>query len=221
MQSRHLTTCNNWQHCHLNKGREAQCGSVIIEFILVAPLMLFILGYSLRLTQLLQAHQIAMIISREAATEAFRRCADITILSTTCTTGATETCVDLSQTEAAITGCIGRVRRSITDRWNTVRPSSSSETVTLDVEVYRFGLSRYTTSLNCSVQLNSDDKTRISTDSNLQDPFATASGLASLCRRNRASRARISFPLNPIFIFLNLIPGSVNSAFTINDDTVI
>jgi hypothetical protein len=218
MQAYLLTISRCERPSHPIQKLATQGGSVVIEFVLIAPLMLFILGYSLRLTQLLQANQIAMIVSREAATEAFRTCADLTILSSTCNT---DVCVNIPQTVAATNTCIGRIKSTYESRWNIMRPSANPGTVTIDVEVYRFGLDRYTTSLNCTVQLGTADKTRVSTNSMLDDPFTSGTALGSLCRRNRATRARISFPLNPVTSFLNLIPGFSASTSTVVDDTVI
>lgn len=200
-------------------GRRAnQRGSVIIEFILIAPLMLFLMGYCLRLSQLLQANNIAMMVSREAATEAFRRCTDVTILALGTTT------VNIEQTTVATNNCINRIKTNAMSRWDAMRPVGNPGTVEIEVEVYRFGLSQYTSSLNCSGQIDSENKTRISTatdQSRLPDPFSGPGPLASLCRRNRAARAQISFPLNPMSAFLKVIPGFVDSAVTIVDDTVI
>lgn len=202
-------------------GRIKQRGSVIIEFILIAPLMLFLIGYCLRLTQLLQANNIAMMVSREVATEAFLRCTDITIYMVENQMDPTKS-VDIQRTTTAARNCINRIQSTTMGHWSAIRPVGNPGTFEIDVEVYRFGLARYNSSLDCSQRITSADKTRISTDPNgLNDAFSSPDSLLSLCRRNRSARARISFPFNPVSTFLTLIPGFVDSTVTIVDDTVI
>jgi hypothetical protein len=78
-------------------------GHIFIEFVLVAPVILFISLYSLCLVQVLQAQQIATTLSREIATEVYRNCVDLTVLDMASTSTAA---VDAAKTQAAIQSCL-------------------------------------------------------------------------------------------------------------------
>lgn len=195
-----------------------QSGSVVIEFILVAPLFLFILGYSLRLTQILQANQIAMTISREAATEVFRKCTDYTILNATCS-GGNEICIDESATKLATQACISDVQTKYVNQWSLARPaaSPSNQTASITLEVYRHGLTNFSLPTDCTT--NSDPVTLITaTSSSTATPPISSK---SICQKNRIARGRISFTLRPVVAFLNLLPGFTNSDLTITDETIL
>jgi Flp pilus assembly protein TadG len=195
-----------------------QYGSVVIEFILVAPLFLFLLGYALRLTQILQANQIAMTISREAATEVFRKCTDYTILSPTCS-GESEICIDETATKSATQACISAIQTKYTNQWAIARPaaSPSNQTATISLDVYRHGLTSFSLPTNCAS--NSDPVTLITaTSSTTATPPISSK---SICQKNRIARGRISFTLRPVVAFLNLLPGFTNSDLTITDETIL
>jgi hypothetical protein len=195
-----------------------QSGSVVIEFILVAPLFMFILGYSLRLSQILQANQIAMTLSREATTEIFRRCSDYTILGDSCS-GGSEICIDLTATKSATQACISDVQTKYVNQWSLARPaaSPSNQTATVTLEVYRHGLTNFSLPTDCTT--NSDPVTLITaTSSSTATPPISSK---SICQRNRIARGHISFTLRPVVAFLNLLPGFTNSDLTITDETIL
>lgn len=190
-------------------------GSVIVECVLALPIILFILGYAIRITQMLNANAIAMEFSREVATETFKECVDLTILDATCLTQNT-LCTDLSATTQAINNCLSDVRTRYINLWSLVYPPSSTipSLAAIEVEVYRYDLSKASADSNCG---NQDLSTRFSTNSSI--PAASITPL-SICRRDRISRARVQFTLKPNASFLNLLPGVVPSQFEILDDTI-
>jgi len=199
-----------------SRASSFEVGSVVIECVLVLPLLLVMFGYTMRLTQLLQANQIAMELSREAATEAFRACTDLTILNPSCPGGGI--CIDSTKTTAAMNNCIIRVKNKFEAQWAVARPTSNriNEPASIDVEVYRYNLASITRPANCVGA--ADPVTRSSTNIDLP-PLSTS--VESLCRRSRVARARISFQARPTIAFINLLPGFHDSPFTVVDDTVM
>jgi hypothetical protein len=197
-----------------NGGRSSH-GSVVIECILVLPVILLILGYAVRITQMLNANAIAMEFSREVATEATRRCVDLTILDVNCLTQNT-VCTDITATTQAINSCIADIKVRYLSLWSLVRPTSSANPLqaSLDVEVYRYDLSSAATQATCGEQ---DLSTRFSTDPTI--PAASISPL-SMCIRDRISRSRVQFTLRPNITFLNLLPGVIPTEFQIVDETI-
>lgn len=200
-------------------------GSVLIEFLLLAPIVLFIVGFGLRLTQVLQAYQIAMVLSREAATEGYRKCADITIQAVERPSGCTEeVCVDETESARAIQSCLTTIRDKYVSYWPSMRPAGTTSTTALDIdlEVYRHNFSSLTIEINCS-NLTTNTSTMISPDgvsAGALPPAMDATSL-SLCRRNRVARSQVAFTLNPSSAFLSIIPGLSVSAVNIRDETVL
>ena len=139
------------QNCCLTRRSAGERGKAIVEFVLVAPVVLFISMYTLRLVQMLQANEIAMVISREMATEMYRSCADIMIQQTTsCGNGqgskqngqggqqnAPEICINESATKTAVNDCLEGIRVSWQDRWGDIKPGSAGDaTWTLELYIY-------------------------------------------------------------------------------------
>lgn len=203
-----------------NLTLRAQSGSVVIEFILAVPVLLFILGYSLRTTQLLQANQIAMTISREAATEAFRRCSDYTVLNETCGFNE-EICINTDMTKLAANSCLSIVREKYLSKWSLARPTSSPSNTppTIELEVYRHGIANFDLPTNCST--DSRPTLLISATQAELDNATPPITQESICKRNRVARSRISFTLKPAAVFLSLIPGFKDSDITITDETIL
>jgi hypothetical protein len=193
-------------------------GSVLIEFVLVLPILLTILGYSLRLTQILQSNQIAMVMSREAATEAFRLCTDLTVQDTSCTTTSVA-CVNAAMTKTVTENCLDNVKKKYEDLWSVARPSANpvDKPATMDVEVYRYDINNLVSQNTCTAA----DETKVSRFSTTTSQSPAAISMASLCLRNRVSRARISFIIKPTSVFLNLSGGFADSDLTVVDDSVL
>jgi len=198
--------------------RSPELGSVMIEFVLVLPILLTILGYSLRLTQMLQAYQIAMVMSREAATEAFRLCTDLTVQDTTCSTTSVA-CVNSAMTKTVTENCLKNVKTKYEGLWSVARPSAnpSDKPATMDLEVYRYDINSLLTQNTCTAA----DETKVSRFSTITTQSSAAINTASLCLRNRVSRAKISFIIKPTSVFLNLSGGFADSDLTVVDDTIL
>jgi hypothetical protein len=192
-----------------------QSGIVVIEFILVLPLLLFMVGYTFRLTQLLQANQIAMTFSREAATEAFRRCTDLTILAETCPNDA-EMCINLQATENVAQNCLTQIKDKYQALWPVARPSGNSDNAIVNLAIYRYDIQNLRIPTNCTGATG--QVTTITTGAVLNTLPISAE---SLCRRNRIARARIEFTVFPTTAFLSLMPGVVQESFEVIDETVL
>ena len=181
-------------------------GAILLELILVAPLILFITGYILRFTQILEARQVAIAVTREIVTQAYKNCVDITIFEAP---NATNTLtVDVGDTTDAIQTCLDTIADDFDTAWPLLAPSSiatppATGTLTLNmtVEVFRYDLAN----------LVSNDCTA-ATDTLFTNVGATlgagatdeAPDATDLCNRNRIARARISFDIEPLFTFLSL-----------------
>jgi hypothetical protein len=208
---------------HTTKGRTftSSSGSVIIEFILVLPVLLAMIGYSLRLTQLLQAHQIAMAISREAATEAFSQCTDVTIQDITCLNSG-RMCMDTERMHSATSRCLARIQAKYSSQWPLLRPAGTiDDTFSIDLEVYRYDMDQMILAPDCSSSPSDDRKHRVTTNGEIPALFTDLAGLTSLCQRNRVARARLIFKFAPTAAFLNLNQSFINQTYDIIDDTIV
>jgi hypothetical protein len=206
----------------LAKGhRQNQRGSTVAEFVLVAPFILALAGYGLRFSQELQAQQLALNFSRELATNLSSKCVDITIqqVPAACTP-RTALCVDTVKTQNAIASCIATVAAPYQRAWATMAPSSASS-LTVSAEVYRYNLGSFQidtvpncTSTSTPVTLlrrkitSSGDSSVISSaqaDDISNETCNTDVPYATVCKRNRVSRAVLEFSMKPL---TSLIPGS-------------
>ncbi len=205
-------------------------GSAFIEFVVVAPLILFIAGYTVRFAQQLQAQQIGLVVAREIATAAFLQCADYTIQQVpqpnTCGTGS-DLCIDQTATETAIRNCLTNARNSFTGNWNSVRPPTASGALTINLAVYRYNIASFTVipPAQCGAAAASSVTT-------IQPTGATAGfvqigqrinnadspSLQSICSQNRMAKAAISFDIQPSG---NFLPGISNTPITITHEITL
>jgi Flp pilus assembly protein TadG len=198
-----------------------ETGALLVEFVLVAPFILFLVGYIVRLTLITQAQQIAMTLSREVATTIFRGCADLTIQQQQNSDGILR--VDTTTSSAAIETCLNNARADLLNRWSSLRPigaPESSSNVTLNLTVYRQGFANLSTSQNCPCTAGDCSVTAI-THTGGQGSGADIDA-DTMCQRNRVVRAQLQFQLTPLVAFLNLIPGpSVSDSIQIREETII
>lgn len=199
----------------------AQRGALLVEFVLVAPFILFLLGYILRLTLVLQAQQIAMTLSRELATTIFRECADITILQAQAPDGALR--VDTVSSATATSRCLTTARADLLNRWAQISPIGAPNDiaqVALNLTIYRHGFVNLGAADNCPCAQGDCATTAISP--NGSQVGNTDIDAAIMCQRNRVVRVQLGFQLTPLFAFLNLIPGpDIPNAIPINEETII
>ena len=203
----------------------SQRGTVLVELVFIAPIILIIAGYTIRLTQVLQAQQIAMVISRESATEAFRKCADISIQAVERPANCTDAlCVDVTNTTNTIMACLLMIQSKYQAYWNSMRPSGTSEQtpISIELEVYRHNYGTFTIATECDGStLNTSTRiTPTSSTNNTLPPRMNPNSL-SLCNRNRVSRASISFEVSPTAAFLSFVPGFSDTPINISDETVL
>jgi hypothetical protein len=186
-------------------------GHIFIEFVLVAPVILFISLYSLRLVQVLQAQQIATTLSREIATEVYRNCVDLTVLDMASTSTAA---VDAAKTQAAIQSCLTSTKNKYTTLINDTLQPTSSQDFKLETHVYRYDIGSLAIDSSCSGTLkNTSDFDGSSVGSGLP-PGMTQN---QMCTRNRVVRVSIRFTLSPIS---NALLGA-SSSTEVSDETTI
>ncbi len=207
-----------WRHD--SNLMESSRGSVIIEFILICPVLLALIGYSLRLTQLLQGNQIAMAISREAATDGFRQCVDISLQNRSCP-APLESCMDTQSIQAATSNCLSRLKDKYAALWSSLQPSGAvTSSFRIDLEVYRYNIDSMMLAPDCS-SAAANSVYRISTNDQIPILFSTDEGRTCLCQRNRVARARVAFRLAPTAAFLHIFQGYVNQEYDVIDDTIV
>jgi hypothetical protein len=216
-------------------AHNSEHGGLLVEFVLVAPFILFIVGYILYLGTVTQAQQIAMTVSRELATRVYRECADFSILAPATFNASGDDLpiqVDTNATANAMIPCINAARNSILDRWDDIlRPTGAPvrNSITLNVEVYRYEFSNFTPPTTCS---NATSSKATFLNHNGIGTGITASQIlpATLCTRNRMVRANLEFTLTPpgdlirlISTLQSLVPGALlpSATRTIREETII
>jgi hypothetical protein len=187
--------------------RSGQRGSVLAELALIAPVILFVAGWCARVTQLLQAQQIASVISRELATEAFRFCADISISQTVQDINGNENVVvDQAQTGPMIQQCLAAAQNRFLARWNQLAPAGAVGAPTLNVVAYRYDFGAFSSAAGgaCNQQVTRIDAVAGSSVglTGQNDP-----PLATVCARGRMVRVELIFNVQPIFAFVGLFPA--------------
>jgi|GEM_PF-2294989 len=203
-------------------------GAAFVEFVIVAPLILFLGGYSFRFAQQLQAQQVGLVLAREYATRLFIECADFTIQPVpqpnNCGASGKELCVDYAMTTTATLNCITNMKSQFDAAWNSVKPLSAQENPTLQLAVYRHNIGSFNVAL--SPACNSAANTEITTIV----PWGVYAGLGevpngatfpsagNICRQNRMVKAYLSFNIQPA---MNFLPGISNSPITITHEITL
>jgi len=200
-------------------NRHTHCrGAVLVELIFVSPLILFMTGYMLRLTQILEAQQVAVALSREISTQVYQSCVDITVfdpppwddLDPAPPPGTLV--VDQDLTTAQIQACLDGVANRLTNTWPQVAPSASQIVNGVDASFsYKIQVIRYNMGTidfgnvdNCQDDLVTPIDAA-GTDINLDD---TVLNTDQICQRNRIARAVIQFNIQPLAVFLNLFDAA-------------
>lgn len=192
------------------RGSGDESGALLVEFVLVVPIVLFLLGFILRLTMMLQAHLIAMSLSREIATDIFRRCADFSIVTQVKDSSGKEKLeVDTGNSTKLIVKCLAAAKEQVTTHWDDVKPIgtlSSAPTLTISVFRHNFSsLSPCSPAIGCTCP--SGSTTKIS-DAGVDTAASNDPDLTSTCERNRMVKVNLSFEMTPISEFLNLLSTS-------------
>jgi hypothetical protein len=189
-------------------------GSVLVELVLVTPIILIVAGFTVRLVQVIQAQQIASVLSREVATDAYKNCMDFTLQNRSVDSGVERLVVDTTNTAPIIRQCLERIRTRFMGQWDLIRPAGtqSSTSLTVDLWVYRYDFANFsvndTTCAQATTRISWDGEVVVSSDIDSE----------SMCRRNRAVRVTTSFAITPSLAFLSLIPGTqISQDVTISD----
>jgi hypothetical protein len=193
-------------------------GSVLVELVLVTPIILIVAGFTVRLVQMIQAQQVASVLSREIATDAYRNCMDFTLQNRTVVSGVERLVVDTETTAPILAGCLDRIRTRFLERWDSLRPAGTRTDTALNLSlwVYRYDFANFSvTDASCT-----QSTTRISWDGEVVE--SDDINAQSMCRRNRAVRVTVSFNITPSLVFLSLIPaGNFSETVDISDTTEI
>jgi hypothetical protein len=114
------------------RHKTRQKGQILVEFILIAPVLLAIAGGALEIARFLRFNQVASVFSQEAAMMAYRQCSDFFVFTSAGT-------FDKAETEKAINGCLTNLHNTIQNRLNDAYPStvSSNPRFSVVLSVYR------------------------------------------------------------------------------------
>ncbi len=109
-----------------------QKGQILIEFILIAPVLLAIAGGAIEIARFLRFNQVASVFSQETALTAYRRCSDFFVFTNA---GG----FDSPATQAAIRTCLNQIHETIQNRLDAAYPSTvaNNPKFSLALSVYR------------------------------------------------------------------------------------
>jgi Flp pilus assembly protein TadG len=80
-------------------------GKSMIEFLLIAPVLLTIAGGTIEVSNYMRANQIATVMSQEIANSTYRQCADITLVQSA-PNSSTQIVVDVDKTTRSVQTCL-------------------------------------------------------------------------------------------------------------------
>jgi hypothetical protein len=109
-----------------------QKGQILIEFILIAPVLLAIAGGAIEIARFLRFNQVASVFSQEAAMTAYRRCSDSFVFQAT---GS----FDETKTKAQINECLEELQTALQQRLSDAYPNTQPNNPRFSVilSVYR------------------------------------------------------------------------------------
>lgn len=99
---------------HMSKNFH-QRGQILIEFILIAPVLLAIAGGAIEIARFLRFNQVASVFSQESAMTAYRRCSDFFVFKE-------DETFDEVKTKAAAQRCLNDLRTTIENRLSDAYP---------------------------------------------------------------------------------------------------
>jgi hypothetical protein len=174
---------------------------------------------------MLQAHQIAMSLSRELATEIFIKCADISLQDKTASnsSGDEQILVDTINSKIAILACLDRTKSNFLSNWQTgLRPTGALDgDPDLTLWVYR---DNFSSLLPCSPPVCNCSSPKGYQTIMISQGTATSTqpdpDASLICKRNRVVRVYLHFKLRPLDVFLSLIGGINSGSFSSDQDVV-
>jgi len=122
---------------------ESERGASYIEFLIVAPILLLICGASVEFSRLIRHRQVADVISKEAAMQAYRQC-DKTVVKQG-QNGADPT-VNIDETRAEVIACLNRIKQTSEGIFRTLGIQGS-----VSLSLYRFDAANLVPTANCSL----------------------------------------------------------------------
>jgi len=214
------------QVSRLNRRQRGERGSVLTEFVLVAPVMLLIAGSALRFYQELQAQEIGITFAREVATLAYNRCIDKTSTTVTLNPRTNEEQVTGKETESLgrIGDCIKtQVIGNFTTSWSIAKPiASASDPLEITVEAYRCDIETISPNpeaASCGKigKITCTGRSGSQPSSACGEPIADEAQKPFLSPlRNRKVVAKIKFTISPLATFI----PSINSRSVTYEATV-
>lgn len=202
----------------LNPSKSSERGSVLAEFVMVAPVMLLIAGSALRFYQELQAQQIGLTFAREVATLAYSRCIDKTHTTIGLdSSGQEQVTGDPTKTLNQIGECVrGEVIEEFSKNWDNVKPVAADSTgVIITVKAYRCDIDKLSTT-TCDNKGEVLCTSSAGSTASCGEPRPNASQPILTAARNRLVVATIQFSIAPLVPFIPSIkPRSITYEATI------
>ena len=192
-----------------------QRGSVLTEFIMVAPVMLLIAGSALRFYQELQAQEVGITFVREVATLTYSQCLDRTVtkIERVGNTDQDQLVGDETKTLAAISDCLkDEIIPNFMRGWDSASPIAYKGDFAITVEAYRCDITEIS-----SNQCAKIGKVSCSSSAGCDKPNTDASQVKlHESARNRLVTARITFTIAPLSSFIpSITPRTVTYDATV------
>ncbi|MEY4701206.1 MAG: hypothetical protein RL326_1393 [Pseudomonadota bacterium] len=198
------------QVSRLNRRQRGERGSVLTEFVMVAPVMLLIAGSALRFYQELQAKEIGITFAREVATLAYNRCIDKTSTTVIVNAAGNEQVTgNPDETLKQIEACInGQVLPNFIQSWESAKPiASGASTIKITVEAYRCDIEQISpTTCNMEGKVICERQSGDAITPCGKNITNASGNLSAL--RNRKIIAKIEFTMTPLAIFVPSISST-------------
>lgn len=195
--------------------RHRERGSVLTEFMMVAPVMLLIAGSALRFYQELQVQEIGITFVREVATLTYSRCLDrtVTTIERLGDSDQDQLVGDEAKTLKAISDCIeDDIIPQFVTSWKSASPIAYKDSFTITVEAYRCDIAQISSTTCAKI-----GKASCASTAGCDNPTENASQAKLFnSARNRLVTARIKFTIAPLSSFI----PSVTSRTVTYDATV-
>jgi Flp pilus assembly protein TadG len=92
----------------------------MLEFLLIAPVLLTVAGGTVEVANHMRANQIATVMSQEVANSSYRQCADIIVVQNP--NNLTSIAVDTEATKRAVGGCLSNIQGTAQEKLYALLP---------------------------------------------------------------------------------------------------
>ncbi len=181
---------------NLRATKQGVSGQIMLEFLLVAPVLLTITGATIEVANFMRLSQISTVVSQEAANQAYRQCSSIVRLTNpadprySTAPGTVRMQIDDTATPVAVQACLENVRANTLSTLNNLNQNTNGNAVHLMVaRFYQRGTSNPVQSFEATTIESTeagDDK------SSHRKPLGTGLGTGGGRERNRAFEKKAS-----------------------------